>query len=117
MVGPRPGVLLTPPLSGSLNLLEPSGPLMGLLYLYPMSRLGASGQVCTDVPPNVWCHNTDHNNTNVRYFKHFTLITGIKRVSRLQSFEHFVISVFTVKIKSPEPKIFILWTWGLWPID
>jgi len=50
-----------------------------------MSRLGASGQVNTYVSPNVWCQNTDHNNSNVCYFKNFKLNTGIKSVSGLKN--------------------------------
>jgi hypothetical protein len=74
-----------------------------------MSWRGASGQVSTNVSPNVWCQNTGHSNSNVRYLKNSKLNTDIKRVSGLQSFKYFVLSVLKVKIKSPGRKIFILW--------
>jgi hypothetical protein len=77
-----------------------------------MSWLCASGQVNTDISPNVWCQNTGHNNSNVRYFKNFKFSTGIKRVSGLQSFKCFIISALKVKIKSPGRKKFILWDMG-----
>lgn len=70
------------------------------------------GQVRIDVSSNVWCQNTDHSNSNVRYFKNFKFSTFIKRVSGLQNFKYFVISVLKVKIKSPGRKIFILWDMG-----
>jgi len=74
-----------------------------------MSWIGASGQVSTNVSPNVWCQNTGHSNSNVRYSKNSKLNTDIKRVSGLQSFKYFILSVLKVKIKSPGRKIFILW--------
>jgi hypothetical protein len=77
-----------------------------------MTWLGGSRQVSTDVSPNVWCQNTGHSNSNVRYIKNFTFSTGIKRVSGLQSFKYFVTSVLKVKIRSPGRKIFILWDMG-----
>lgn len=77
-----------------------------------MSWLGASGQVSTDVSPNVWCQNVGHSNSNIRYFNNFKFNTGIKRVSGLQSFKYLVISILKLKIKSPGRKIFILWDMG-----
>jgi hypothetical protein len=65
--------------------------------------------VITHVSPNVWCQNKGHSNSNVRYFKNFKFSTGIKRVSGLQSYTYFVISVLKVKIKGSGRKIFILW--------
>jgi hypothetical protein len=82
-----------------------------IVVLYVMAR--CNGQVNTDVSQNVWCQNTSHSNSNVRYFKNFKFNTGSKRVSGLHSFKYFFISVLKVKIKSPARKKIFYGTWDM----